>query len=228
MTFRIGGRAEAWNDIASQGKDTFYAVRREFYNTLFCDLLGRTSPSAFRVLAGATARTFRWNKYAEAISATQFCRGLSDPHSDDGLHRLDDGDLTFRGCNIAKEDTVRNAIAELEEASLISKWKAPRTGWRNTYMPCSELWLAQASVRNGGLIPVDLEYWVDGELLICPEGHLRLDQTLDDGRLHCNFVDKQYHPTSRAKVFDADEVHRLTPTQFEELRGDDRAFAPFR
>lgn len=160
MSYHLGKRANQWNLIGTTDRNAARKVRHAHTERLGCVLMARLDPSELRVLTGIQARTLRFNKFAEAITLLQFCSGLRDVEGD---LILDGGDQPyFAGCNIAKTETVSNALTRLEERELITRW---RVGHRlaPVYMPFSEHWLASQLVAEGSAVAPDYEHILENE-----------------------------------------------------------------
>lgn len=219
MAYSLGQQADAWNAIAQGDRAKFAEVRREFQRLLHRELIGMTSSSGFRVLCGIAARTLSYGKYAESISAEQFCRGMRDPFNANEYRTDGQGRIIFRGCNIAKEDTVRAAIRELEDASLITKWVAPRSGWPHTYMPFSEDWLAELLVREGGVLPEHYPYLIPGEKLTHADAPFEFESLGEDGSALVQELGSRLRPVGRSQRLSAGTFRRMTVREVLDGRG---------
>lgn len=177
MRFTLGRRAEQWNGIARADRLVTRKVRTAHAERLCCQLLGQIGASETRVLLGIEARTLRFGKFAESIGLTEFCKGFRDETGQ--LVANEDGEPYFAGCNIAKEETVSKALAQLEERGLITRWHINHR-WPSTYMPFGEDWLAQEIGRHRGAIAADYESVVVGEHFRRRTGQNLLVAEVDD------------------------------------------------
>ena len=164
--YELTARATFINAFAQGDAYVRSWVEREWNRTLERALLPTLSPSSLKCLLSIKSRTLGWMKYAEAISMPHFIHGIVGGAVD---LRRDDGDRPyFAGSGIAKEDTVRAAIKDLEEAGLITKMpglRNPGSG-ANIFMPFSQEWLADTMIEAGaGALPKGLggRFWVLGE-----------------------------------------------------------------
>lgn len=167
MSFNLSRRAGQWNAIGRTDRRTFASVRHAHTERVCCQLMSELDASELRVLLAIQARTLRFNKFAEAISMSQFCLGLRD---EDGDLILDDGELPyFAGCNIAKTETASHALSRLEAMGQITRWRlGPRSS--PVYMPFAENWLVSEMLRLGGPIAQDYEFVVLNEYYSLPDG----------------------------------------------------------
>lgn len=143
---------------------------------------------------------------------------MRDASSDGDLRTDSGGQIIFRGCNIAKEDTVRTAIANLERVGLITRWLAPRSGWSNTYMPFSEDWLAEDIVSEGGVVPQHNALWLQGEKLVHRNGNYQLIDVQDDDSALAQKLDSRLRPLRDTERLCAGSFRRMTAKEVVENR----------
>jgi hypothetical protein len=178
MSFQLGRRANQWNLIGTTDRTAAKKVRHAHTERLCCGLVAELDHSELRVLIGIQARTLRFNKFAEAITLTEFTTGLRDVGGDLIL----DGDdhPYFAGCNIAKTETVSKALTRLEERELITRWRV-RHRLAPVYMPFSEEWLASKLVDAESAIAPDYEHILENEYFsLGDRGRFRALETSGD------------------------------------------------
>lgn len=217
MAFRLHSDAESWNECARENANPTLGVRVDYYDEFFGELLPELTESEIRVRLAILTRTLRFRKFAEAITADEFCTGFKDPYEQNELCRNDVGRPYFAGCGVKKVDTIYKAIKSLEAKDLITVWRAKRSTHANVYMPFSERWVADALIFNGGQVSMQYDCWVVGERVMC-EGRLVKITRSENGVLEVCEFDRWENMSGDPFVVDADALQRLSPSDLRRAK----------